>query len=267
MMTGDHLSIHTLLTYNNAPLPSMQLYRIQLDHGSPSISVGNGQGEGLLYVITGTVDVYSGSMFLGTLGGRKSVTEPCVQCVRLPTLHETILHVNLRSFAADMLWVVDTKPLMRCGNLAPYMHCTDTVFHRVGADGYQRVVAEVPRPLGYTIDCGETLNDPGNTSSWPAHANANDLSLFAEGKTSWQEVMFFVCPKPGVIHMNGMFSGAQAVYESRQVGNGMAMTMPLGSHPITAAPDSWMWYFWAYTGNALEKRYNRFSTDLGVYEK
>ncbi len=261
------MQIITLLDHNNSPLPTLQFYRVLLDHEFPSIHLATDTAEALLYSMTGTVMVYANGTFLSTIGMRTSVKEPHCHCIRFPAMSHFTVTLTMDSFAADLLWVVDTERYATIINHTPYLHYNDTMFHTVGEESYRRRVAEVPRPAGYAIDCGETLNHVGATSSWPAHANAHDLDVFRDGKTTWQEGMFFVCPKPGTAKLDGLYSGGKIVNMTVPITNGSAMAMPLGSHPITAAPDSWMWYFWAYTGTALEKRYNRFATDVGVYEK
>lgn len=262
------MGILPLLYAKNAPLPSLHLYRLQLDYTSPSIAWTIEKTEGLLYSLTGGVSVYANGVCLGDIGGRSSVSTPLAQCIRFPSGKDFAVTVNLRGFAADLLYLAQPQPMKYMqSHKTPYMHINDTVFHRVGEGAHARVVAEVPRPDGYALDCGETLNDIGCVSSWPSHANAEDLEKFRRGETTWEEVMFFVAPKPGKVALDGYYSGNKPIREYSVIHSGDAMAMPLGSHPITAAPDAWMWYFWGYAGTALEKQYRKFATDVAIYRK
>jgi len=260
--------MHILLSKEIAPLPTLTLSRLQLDYALPTYSWVAMEEEGLLYALTGTVSAYANGMYLGDIGGRHSVSTPHVQCIRFPSGENFHITVVLRGFAADFLYLKQpqTKSHDRANRL-PYTHINDTVFHPVGEGSHARVVAEVPRPDGFAIDCGETLNAPGCVSSWPSHANAEDLQKFRRGETTWEEVMFFVAPKPGRAALDGIYSGGSPYNTSVIIQSGDAMAMPLGSHPITAAPDAWMWYFWGYAGTALEKQYRKFSTDVAIYRK
>lgn len=260
--------MQTLLSKEVTHLPTLTLARLQLDYALPAYSWNITAEEGLLYMLTGTVSIYANGMYLGDIGGRHSVSTPHVQCIRFPPDADFYVTVILRGFAADLLYLkqpqVDSRER---GSRLPYLHNNDTVFHPVGEGSHRRVVAEVPRPDGFAIDCGETLNDPGCISSWPSHANADDLEKFRRGETTWEEVMFFVAPKPGRVVLDGVYSGGTLYKTTVIIQSGDAMAMPLGSHPITAAPDTWMWYFWGYAGTALEKQYRKFATDVAIYRK
>lgn len=282
-----------LLSKANAPLDRLRLERVMLDSHDPGYSTSF-TNEAAIYALAGMMHVYWNGMYIGRIGGRASVTEPLCHVIRFPrTTLENPHHVvvTLEGFAADALCISCAPALSDCARpLAsheattsssisapfihrtahiplPYFHWNDTVWNDVGNDTHARRVAEVPTPPGFELYLGETLNTVGGVSSWPAHANAEDIELYERKQTEWEEAMFFVNPKPGLCVMNGMFSNGEAVDTTVVIENGSAHAMPLGSHRIHAAPDTWLWYFWAYTGNALQKQYRKFSTDVGIYVK
>jgi 5-deoxy-D-glucuronate isomerase len=260
-------NIETLLSRDNAPCDKLSMKRIQLDASMPFARLFNNEREGVLYSLVGQAQAYVDGVRVGIIGGRKSVTEQQAHAIRVPWGVRSEVCLTLDGFSADFLWVTRQADHAEPATSLPYVHRNDTFFHEVGSGAHRRTVGEVPTPQGFMIFLGETLNIPGGTSSWPAHATPEDVEAFARGETTWEEMMFFVAPKPGIAVLNGFYSNMEVAYKSISVENGSAHIMPLGSHRITAAPDSFIYYFWAYTGSALKKTYNRFATDVLTYVK
>ena len=253
-----------LLSPQNSALRTLTLSRLQLDQEAPVCTVETQGEELLLYLGIGKVIVAIEHVAEWSLGGRRKVIDPGVAVVRVPAGRPQRLDVHLCDFSADMLIASVPGSASDAGFVC---HMEDVWSHQVGEGTHQREVREVPTPAGYAISCGETINPPGGVSSWPPHANAEDLAKFQAGVTTWEEAMFFACASPGFAVIAGYYSGGQ--YEDRiiRVENGSAHAMVLGSHSIYAAPDSSIWYFWAYLGDALKKEYRRWATDLSTYRK
>lgn len=263
---------HTvLLSRDTAPLDRLSLSRFLLEASFPAAALQPNGDEVLLYSLVGSVQVYCNGSFLGTLGGRRALDEPLVHAMRFPAWLPFEVTLTLVGTSADLLCATYTPPDDAIPSsltpMHPYLHFNDTAWHRVGEGSYERRVAEVPTPAGFAIHAGETRNQLGGMSSWPPHANADDLQAFAAGETTWEEVMFFCCKEPGSVNLQGLYTGPTPVDTVCRVSNGDALVMPLGSHPITAAPGQALWYFWAYVGSALQKTYNQAATDQNVYQK
>jgi 5-deoxy-glucuronate isomerase len=143
---------------------------------------------------------------------------------------------------------------------APVVHegLSDEV-HRVGEGAWRREVRVFPTPEGYRLDCGETVNPPGHWSSWPRHQPINATTH------DHQEVFFVITPGWGLVRRQGWYATPGDVDDVRLVQNGDALVMPLGSHPIVASPESWLFYWWCYESTALKKTYNAFATDVQTY--
>jgi len=149
----------------------------------------------------------------------------------------------------------------------PYLHWNDTLWNDVGEGTHFRTVAEVPTPQGFELFCGETLNIPGGTSSWPPHATAEDLRQYSARKTTWNEIMFFSSQEPGIVNLQGIYADGTIVDALQPIANGSAHVMPLGSHALTAHPASYLHYVWIYYGTALQKQYRKFASDTNIYVK
>jgi 5-deoxy-D-glucuronate isomerase len=148
---------------------------------------------------------------------------------------------------------------------------------RIGETPYYRSVRHLERPLGFFIDAGETRNKPGQWSSWPSHANMDDLKRLAEEKVTWEEAFFCITAPVvptvpdkevyGLMLREGLSASGKEVNDVIKITNSHALFTPLGSHPIVASPVTNLFYIWSYFGTALEKQYNRSATDTGTYVK
>jgi len=259
------MGVTVLLNNENAPPKRLAVARIELDAQSPFVTLGD-TGEGLLYALTGKCTVYADGMCIGTLGGRQKIEERDVQCIRFKA--QPVITVGVVGHAADLLWVTCAGESTGWHGASYHVQREDVVvWHDVGSGTHQRVVAEVPTPQGYEIHCGETHNQVGGISSFPAHATQEDIARFSNGETTWEEVMFFECAKPGIANLKGVYTDGKIVNKLVEVFNGSAHALCLGSHAIYAAPDATIEYQWFYIGNALTKSYNAKATDLKTYVK
>ena len=253
-----------LLSPDNSPLRTLTLSRLQFDQDEPVCTVETQGQELLLSVGIGKVIVAIEQVAAWSLGGRRKVTDPGVAVLRVPAGHPQRLDVHLCDFSADILIASAPGPASEAGFVC---HMDDVWSHQVGEGTHQREVREVPTPPGYSISCGETLQQPGMISSWPPHANAEDLAKFKAGATTWEEVFWLVAPSPGVAVLDGCYADGSVVQNVLRLENGHAYCMPLGSHMCYAAPDSYLYYAWFYCGDALQKQYRKYSDDVGVYRK
>ena len=259
------MSPKLLLYKQNAPLDRLALARVQLDARCPSLVIPCHGIEGILYSLTGSVGIYANNHYAGTLGMRERMTEEVTEALRVRGGVQMTLTLASHCHAADLLWISCATDLKE-GPMV-YRHTGDARWHTVGEGTHRRRVAEIPTPNGCHISCGETHNVPGGISSWPPHATAEDIEWFSQGETTWEEVMWFACSTPGIANLDGVYTGGKVVKELREIRNGSAHVMPLGSHSIHAGPGGSMIYVWAYSGTALQKLYNQAADDLQVYRK
>lgn len=254
------------MTDTPIPVGNLDVLHVTLDAEKPCHYTEICTRESLIYALIGRMRVYANHQFLGTIGGRKSVTEPLVHVIRFPAGVDWQVTLVLEGFAADCLLVSCDALANRCAKL-PYFHWNDAYAHTVGTGTHERRVVEVVTPPSFALSCGETYNPPGTTSSWPPHATQEDLQVYLAGQTTWEEKFYCVCPEPAQTVLIGLYPGGTQVQETRMLMNGAIVQMPLGSHAVTAAPQSFLFYAWFYCGSALQKSYNKFSYHAGTYLK
>ena len=245
------MPITTLLSPENAPLLTMKLLRIQLDAEYP-VEQLHIQDEICLYMLIGRARVHINGIDYGSIGGRRDVRTDDVQAMRASPV-TPMLTLTLDDYTADLLLVaVPMSPAWP----QPFMHTAGhALSHPVGEGTHKRQVRELPVPPGYTIHMGETLNDVGAWSSWPDHSTIQERHRYVEH----QEVFYVITPGYGLMYLNGTYAnGDEDVDSVRIVRNNDAFATPLGSHPVVASPDAWLYYCWGYQ-SFLKKSYNRWS--------
>jgi len=136
----------------------------------------------------------------------------------------------------------------------------DVVEKKVGAWNWSRTVYT---SIGENVKAqrllvGETLNPPGNWSSYPPHKH-DEKGL---SEVPLEEVYFFKVKPP-----HGF--GLQRIYTSPEddepfdeiflIENDDAVVIPRGYHPVVAAPGYQLYYLWVLAGE--ERRYGAWSDD------
>lgn len=134
--------------------------------------------------------------------------------------------------------------------------------HMIGDGTARREVREILGSEAPTraLRCGETVNKPGGWSSWPPHH-------FDKTTTEGFEEVFYVFTDPkdsyALIPRKGTIKG-EPVGDVYVAHSGDRVEIPLGIHPIVAAPGTRLIYCWFYVG--ATKEYARWSEDLGNYK-
>ena len=145
--------------------------------------------------------------------------------------------------------VVVGAPAKRKGPIRALASCGE----RRGRPGYERwvhnlVTHEFPAER---LLVGETLNEPGNWSSFPPHKH--DRQSKVESKL--QEVYFFkLAPEDGF--------GFMRLYDDRRMDTALTIRnndlvwIPRGYHPVAAMPGYRLYYLWALAGEGRELKWN-----------
>lgn len=254
-----------LLDETTAPLKRLALWRAQMDASSPGVLFHTQGNEVLVYPLVGCASLTANGKYLGILGGRRHITERVIHAARfLPGSRQNLL-LNVQSYAADVLIVTSDPVTSPCSDLwPPYVHYNDAAFHDVGTGCYRRTVAEVPTPEGYAIHCGETLSDgtDGSWSSWPSHCAPEEVGRYKDH----EELFFVVTPTYFALSLCGQYCTGKAARGMYRLNNGEACVMPLGAHELAVCPPGFGYYAWFYI-SFLKKQYNKYATDVKVYEK
>ncbi|MCW3987184.1 MAG: 5-deoxy-glucuronate isomerase [Candidatus Bathyarchaeota archaeon] len=114
-----------------------------------------------------------------------------------------------------------------------------------GAANWRRDVHMImgARSLSQKLIIGETINPPGNWSSYPPHKH--DQST--ENESVLEEIYYFkTYPDDGygIVHL---YDGKD-LNELLTVENNDILVIPKGYHPVVSTPGTVLYYFWALAG-------------------
>jgi 5-deoxy-glucuronate isomerase len=206
-------------------------------------------GEAAVVVLTGRVDAAADGVSLGTAGGRASVFEgpgdtvyaPPGSGLRLQALDGGPVQLAIASAAAEP--DADAPP-------ARVITPADQRIADVGAGNWSRTVRTIlgPDDAAVRLLLGETINPPGNWSSYPPHRHdRHDPPREAD----LEEVYLFKVDPPGGfgVQIRYDIDGEEETFLVRDEDIAAIRT---GFHPVVAASGYSLYYLWVMAGEGRE---------------
>jgi 5-deoxy-glucuronate isomerase len=202
-------------------------------------------GEMCAVVLAGAVAVEIDGTPLGTAARGGDVFDSPPVAVYVPPAQELEL-VSL----ADAVVAVASAPVgAGKPGAARIIGPGDTQLRTAGTGNWSRSVRTIlgPGADAGRLVVGETISPPGNWSSYPPHKH----DRHAPPDEAALEEVYFYRFKP-----TGGF-GVQLLYDDRHeralvVGDGDAVTIRSGYHPVVAAPGYALYYLWVMAGEGRD---------------
>ena len=203
--------------------------------------------ETAVVILAGVVEVAAGSRPLGRAGGRRDVFEAPGDAIYAPP------GVTVSVTAADGPASLAVVSAPVDGAAAPAQARIITAAGQriadVGKNNWQRTVRTIlgPEHQAGRLLLGETINPPGNWSSYPPHKHDTHEP---PREVKLEEVYLFK------VHPAGGF-GVQLRYGPEgesccTVRDGDAVAIRSGYHPVVAAAGYRLYYLWAMAGEGRE---------------
>jgi 5-deoxy-glucuronate isomerase len=222
-------------------LIELQLLRF----GAGDQFVSSDRGERCAVVLSGAVEATVGGVPLGALGGRGDVFDGLGEAVYAPPDVELLFGAPAPAVVA-----LASAPLDgRVPGRPRLIRGADQRVTEAGKGNWARTIRTILGPADDAgrLIVGETINPPGNWSSYPPHKH--DRQAPPE-EVALEEVYFYrLRPKDGF--------GVQIVYgdgpeRALVVHDGDAVAIPSGYHPVVAAPGYELYYLWVMAGEGRE---------------
>lgn len=202
-------------------------------------------GEMCAVVLVGTVDVSVGGAGLGIAVRSGDVFDTSADAVYVPPGQV----LELRAVSDAVVAVAAAPVTDRAARRARLIRPSDQHVRSAGAGNWSRTIRTVLGPdddAGRLI-VGETINPPGNWSSYPPHKH--DRHAPPE-EVALEEVYFYrFKPESGF--------GVQLLYDdtgerAKIVRHGDVIAIPSGYHPVVAAPGYALYYLWVMAGQGRD---------------
>ena len=208
----------------------------------------DGGDEAVAVVLTGEVAARVGDEDLGTAGGRTDPFTQAGHAVYAPPGAPLELKGGPEG---AVVAVVSAAPGDDPPGAARIIGPDDYTPVTVGEGNWQRTVRTMlgPDDRASRLLVGETLNPPGNWSSYPPHKHDENAP---PDEVRLEEIYLFrVAPEGGF--------GVQLLYEpagerSFMVHDGDVAVIRSGYHPVVAAPGYDLYYLWVLAGDGREMR-------------
>jgi 5-deoxy-glucuronate isomerase len=203
--------------------------------------------ETAVVVLAGTVDVTADSRALGRAGGRSDVFDGPGHTVYAPPG----VTLRLTATGGPASLAIASAPLDGASAPADARVITpaDQRIAEVGEGNWRRTVRTIlgPGDRAGRLLLGETINPPGNWSSYPPHKHDTHEP---PREVKLEEVYLFKADPPGGFGVQLRY-GPGAEY-CGTVRDGDAVAIRSGYHPVVAAPGYRLYYLWVMAGEGRE---------------
>jgi 5-deoxy-glucuronate isomerase len=205
-----------------------------------------GDAETAVVVLTGRVDVHAGGAPLGTAGGRSSVFEAPGHAIYAPA--GTAL--DLRAVDGPAQVAVTSAQAQAGGAPARIITPADQRIAEVGEGNWSRTVRTILGPAhpAQRLLLGETINPPGNWSSYPPHRHDRHDP---PREVDLEEVYMFRVDPPGGFGVQIRYE-AGGPEEAFLVRDDDVAAIRSGFHPVVAASGYTLYYLWVLAGEGRE---------------
>ena len=256
-----------LVSKDNSYLNDLEVGRLRLGNNGDHFSGETQNEELLLEILIGSCDITTtlhGDMKkFANLGNRKSVFDSKPDSILIGP--HTTFHITCTSESTDILMPKVVLHEESSGYNPVVIKSNNVQVYEIGQGNYKRTVRVILGGNGPAkrLRGGETINDKGQWSSWPRHSFDDHPELAKEFEEFF---LYFTNPKDGYAlqRADGTFSDGEFREQTRLVRNGDYAILPLGDHPIVAAPDTKVLYVWFYI-SPIPKIYPKWAEDHGEY--
>lgn len=221
----------------------IDLRLVQLSGGESEIVTD--AAEMCAIVLSGAVDVTIGGTAFGIAARAGDVFDGAGDAAYVPPDQALELVARREAVVA-----VAAAPLAdRPAGLARLLGAAEQEVRTAGTGNWSRSIRTIlgPDDDAGRLVLGETINPPGNWSSYPPHKHDRHAPT---AEVALEEVYYYrVKPKGGF--------GVQLIYDdgderAQIVHDGDVVAIPSGYHPVVAAPGYSLYYLWVMAGEGRE---------------
>jgi 5-deoxy-glucuronate isomerase len=238
--------LHTLVS----PGTDTDLIKLDVADIATGESLGlTADGETLVVILHGVLDVEVDGESLGRAGGRASVFDGGGDAVYLPPGASLVLSTADGAGAAI---AVASAPLAdEPAALARVIRPADHRVADVGEGNWARRVRTIlgPEHAAGRLLVGETVNPAGNWSSYPPHKHDEHNPPH---EVALEEVYLFKVDPPGGFGVQILYDPGPRGERASVVHDGDVAIIKSGYHPVVGAPGYSLYYLWVMAGQGRQ---------------
>jgi 5-deoxy-glucuronate isomerase len=213
-------------------------------------------GEALVVILSGALDVEVDGVQLGRAGGRASVFDGGGDAVYVPPGAAVKLtaapHLNGPDAVGAAIAVASAPLADEPAAVARIITPADHRVAQVGDGNWARQVRTIlgPEHAAGRLIVGETINPPGNWSSYPPHKHDEDRPGY---EVQLEEVYYFKFDPAGGFGVQIRYDGkGEPTDEVFVVRDADVAIIKSGYHPVVGAPGYALYYLWIMAGQGRQ---------------
>lgn len=201
--------------------------------------------EATVVVLSGRCHLHVNGQLHPNIGGRRSVFDGNAWSLYAPNNTEIRIH------ATEDTEVAIAKTRVPADGPVRIIKPEDVVIRDVGVWNWRRDVKDIidKRTPAARLLVGETINPPGNWSSWPPHKHDAENPPY---ECKMEEVYFFKVQPADSFGLVRLFTAEGDIDEVSLIYDNSVLLIPRGYHPIAAAPGTRVYYLWVLAGERRE---------------
>ncbi len=194
-----------------------------------------------LIILGGKCTVNVGSEMFDSIGERTNVFNGNAYALYIPGENE--YRVEAESDCEIALCYAPWKNKGKVTLVQP----NDTICHSRGRENSSREVWDIidSRIEAEHLVIGETINLPGNWSSYPPHKHEIHNPPY---ECKLEEIYFFKMSNPSGFWFQRIYTDDRSVDEAFSIEENDTVVIPKGYHPVAAAPGYSLYYLWILAG-------------------
>lgn len=207
-------------------------------------------GEALVVILSGALDVEIDGVPMGGAGGRASVFDGGGDSVYLPP--GAIVELTELDGVGAAIAIASAPLADQPAATARIITPTEHRVAEVGDGNWARQVRTIlgPEHAAGRLIVGETINPPGNWSSYPPHKHDEDRPPH---EAQLEEVYYFKFDPPGGFGVQLRYDGkVDPPDEVFVVRDGDVAIIKSGYHPVVGAPGYALYYLWIMAGKGRQ---------------
>ncbi|HTZ06575.1 MAG TPA: 5-deoxy-glucuronate isomerase [Gaiellaceae bacterium] len=223
-------------------LTLIQLWLARLGAGEGEVL--RDDGEMCAVVLSGSVDVTVDNAPLGTAARDGDVFDGAGDAAYAPAGSQLELVA-----VSDAVVAVAAAPVEGVPGPARLIRPADQDVRSAGAGNWARRIRTIlgPADAAGRLVVGETINPPGNWSSYPPHKHDRQAP---PDEVAQEEVYVYRFKPAGGFGVQLRYDDAHE--DARIVHDGDVVAIPAGYHPVVAAPGYELYYLWVIAGASRE---------------
>ncbi len=198
-----------------------------------------------LVILTGKCNVEINGEKYSYIGTRRNVFDGNAYAFYIPNNKEVKIE------ALEPLEVAICKTKVKTEEEVKLIKPSDVMVRDVGVYNWRRDVKDIidGRIKAKRLLIGETINPPGNWSSYPPHKH--DTDNYPE-EVRMEEVYFYRVNPPSGFGLQRVYTEEGDINEVFLIENDSLLLIDKGYHPVVAAPGYQLYYLWILAGEIRE---------------